>query len=464
MPPNSFESTAVGLSVILLGAPFVCQEKHKCAALLHCLPNTVAAQLLETFYDRLDGTVRNALSQAVALAEKRGLDLYLAGGAVRDLLLGSAHLDVDLVVEGDAIDLAAELGKRLNGRVTSHPRFGTATVKGEGYRLDFVRARAERYARPGALPAVLPASLADDLARRDVTINAMALRLNGQDAGELIDQHGGQADLRAGLVRVLHDRSFQDDATRILRAVRYAGRLGFRLEEGTECLLRRDLSYLDSIGGARLRHELERIAHEERAGAIVALALGLGVFEALGALVRVSVRQITAIERIPVNASPAHRDAIFFCLLDSGESSDQTEALISRLTLTGRQAAAVRGLEGLRRDEGRLGTDGLKASEVVALLSGKAPDAIEALALLTDTPALRDRLRLYLDEWRFVRPRLNGRDIELLGVPHGPDVGAALDALRAARLDSVVPTRNDEVVFLEKFRARSRTAARTRRG
>ncbi len=428
------------------------------------LANTVAAHLLATFFARLDGAMRSALSQAVALAEKRGLDLYLAGGAVRDLLLGSAHFDVDLVVEGDAIDLTVELGTRLDGRVTSHPRFGTATVKGEGHRLDFARARAERYLRPGALPAVSPASLAADLARRDVTINAMALRLTGHDAGELIDQHGGQADLRAGLVRVLHDRSFQDDATRILRAVRYAGRLGFRLEEGTERLLRRDLPYLNSIGGARLRHELERIAHEERAGTIVSLAAELAVFEALDPAICVSVRQIKAIEQIAIDESPARRDAIFFCLLGTGESKDQTEALILRLALTGRQAAAIRGLEGLRRDEGRLGKDGLRASEIVAFLSGKAPDTIEALALLTDNPTVRDRLRRYLDEWRFVHPRINGRDIEALGVAHGPDVGAAVAALRTARLDGIVTTREDEVAFVEKLLSRSRTAPRAHRG
>ena len=412
----------------------------------------MAAHLLETFYDRLNTAARNPLALAVAMAEERVLQLYLAGGAVRDLLLGAAHFDVDLVVEGDAIDLAAALGARLDARVTSHPRFGTATLNGEGYRLDFACARAESYARPGALPVVAPTSIAGYLARRDFTINAMALRLTSPDAGELIDQHGGQADLRAGIVRVLHDRSFQDDATRIFRAVRYAGRLGFRLEERTERLLRRDLSYINSISGVRLRHELERTANEERAGAIVTLTAALGALEALEPSISVSVRQLDAVEQIPADASSAHRVAVFLCLLLAGESISQTEALISRLALTGRQAAAVRGLEQLRRDEAALARASLKASEAVALLSGKPSAAVEALALLSGNGLIRERLRRYLDAWRHVRPRLNGHDIEALGVPRGPQIGAALAMLRIARLDGAVSTRNDEVVCIQRMR------------
>lgn len=424
----------------------------------------MSEQLIRTLYERLDARVRHALEQAVSLAEERALDLYLVGGGVRDLLLGSAHLDVDLVVEGDAIALGQELAQRLSGRVTRHPRFGTATVKGDGYHIDLACARSERYERPGALPVVSPARLADELGRRDFTINAIALHLTGRSAGKLIDPRGGQDDLRAGLIRVLHKRSFQDDATRILRAVRYAGRLGFRLEQDTERLLGRDLSYLDSISGARLRHEFERIALEERVAAIVSLAADLSVLRHIRPVLRVSDRTKRALESIPLDTSVARREAVFFCILLSGESSDQTEALISRLALTGRQATSVRAFTGLRDGQEALGRESLRPSEIVALMSGRPVDAIEALALLTDNPLVRERLRRYLDEWRYVRPRLDGRDVEALGVPHGPQVGAALAALLIARLDGAVATRDDEIAFVEKFRARSSTPARSRRG
>ena len=424
----------------------------------------MSEQLIQTLYARLDARVRQALQQTVVLAAERGLDLYLVGGAVRDLLLDAAQFDVDLVVEGDAIALATELAARLDGRVTSHPRFGTATVKGDGYHVDLAGARLELYERPGALPVVSPAQLADDLARRDFTINAMALRLTDSDAGRLIDSYGGQRDLRAGLVRVLHERSFQDDATRILRAVRYTGRLSFRLEQGTERLLRRDLLYVSSISGARLRHEFERIAVEERAAEIVTLARELGILQEFKLLICVSARINSALELEPQDTSSARRQAIFFCILLSGESSHQTEALISRLALTGRQARAVRAFVELRDREGRLAQESLRPSEVVALLSGKPVEALAALALLTQLRIAREHLRRYLEEWRFVRPRLNGRDIEAFSVPHGPQVGAALDALLIARLDGVVSTRDEEIAFVEKFRARQPASARTRRG
>jgi tRNA nucleotidyltransferase (CCA-adding enzyme) len=424
----------------------------------------VSDQLSQALHARLDARSRRALQQAVAVAGERGVDLYLVGGGVRDLLLGAAHLDLDLVVEGDAIALATELARRLDGRLTSHPRFGTATVKGDGYHIDLARARSERYERPGALPVVSPALLADDLARRDFTINAMAFRLTGPDAARLSDPHGGQNDLRAGLIRVLHERSFQDDATRMLRAVRYAGRLGFRLEQGTERLLRRDLSYLAPISGARLRREFERIAVEERVAEIAELAGELGILQELKLLVCVSARTKSELELVPQDASSARREAIFFCVLLSGESGYQTEALISRLALTGRQARAVRAFVELREQEGGLARGSLRPSDVAALLSGKPPDAIEALVLLTELPVVRERLRRYLEEWRFVRTRLNGRDIEALGVPHGPQVGAALAALLVARLDGVVSTRDEEIAFVEQFRARPHTPARTRRG
>jgi tRNA nucleotidyltransferase (CCA-adding enzyme) len=292
----------------------------------------------------------------------------------------------------------------------------------------------------------------------------MAFRLTGADAGRLIDPHGGQSDLRAGLIRVLHGRSFQDDATRMLRAVRYAGRLGFRLEQGTKRLLRRDLSYLARISGARLRHEFERIAVEERAAEIVVLAGELSILQELELLICVSARIKSALELVPQDTSSARREAVFFCVLLSAESGHQTEALISRLALTGRQAGAVRAFVELRDQEAGLAHGSLRPSDVVALLSGKAPEAIEALVQLTELPVVRERLRCYLEEWRFVRTRLNGRDIEALGVPHGPQVGAALDALLVARLDGVVSTRDNEIAFVEKFRARQHAPARTRRG
>src|SRR3990170_1312565 len=171
-------------------------------------------RLQTRLYRSLPQETARAVRRAVSLAGSLGVELYVVGGAVRDLLLGVPVGDADLVVEGDAAALAARLARGLGARVVRHPRFGTATVRTDRFRLDFARARTERYARPGALPVVRPGRLAGDLARRDFTINATALRLTGREAGALVDPFGGQEDLSRRAVRVLHDRSFQDDPTR----------------------------------------------------------------------------------------------------------------------------------------------------------------------------------------------------------------------------------------------------------
>src|SRR5215203_4920101 len=184
--------------------------------------------------------------------------VYLVGGAVRDLLLGRPRADVDLVVEGDAAILAGRLG----GAEVEHERFGTVKVKVEGHEIDIASARTETYSKPGALPTVAPAdSVEVDLRRRDFTINAMAIPLDGEP--RVVDPHGGQADLRAGLLRVLHTGSFVDDPTRAIRAARYAARFDFDLEPGTERSLRQ--TDLTTVSADRRRAELERLAAEKTA-------------------------------------------------------------------------------------------------------------------------------------------------------------------------------------------------------
>ena len=233
-----------------------------------------------------------------------GQQVYLVGGMVRDLVLGKlnldrsavkreerlgeasatrsvgtggANLDIDLVVEGDAIALARRIAKGKNWGLRTHPRFGTAKLLLENLGLDLVTARSEIYAHPGALPSVKPGTIEDDLRRRDFTINAMAVCITPDHFGELLDPHGGQGDLGRGLIRILHRDSFSDDPTRILRALRYEKRLNFNLEQDTEGLMRQHLDNLNTVTGERLWHELELILQEERPEKVLCRADELGV-------------------------------------------------------------------------------------------------------------------------------------------------------------------------------------------
>ena len=209
--------------------------------------------------DDLEAALRRAYPELAALHDLAGgKPVYLVGGAVRDLLLGRGRADIDLVVEGDATALAARLG----GVVVEHERFATAKAQLGGHEVDIATARAETYARPGALPEVEPtAGIAADLARRDFTINAMAIPLRRDP--ELIDPHGGLEDLDAGMLRVLHSRSFEDDPTRALRAARYVARFDFELEPDTAELLRH--ADLGTVSTDRRDAELLRLAGETEA-------------------------------------------------------------------------------------------------------------------------------------------------------------------------------------------------------
>ena len=215
------------------------------------------------------------------LASERGQPAYLVGGPLRDAALGAPLRDLDFSVVGDAPALAASLANELGGCLTVHPRFGTATVKLADAQIDLVTARKEVYPSPGSLPEITPGSIDDDLARRDFSINAMALPIWG--SGGLLDPHDGLGDVAHRRVRTLHDGSFIDDPTRMLRAVRYEQRFGFNLEETTERNLRDALSAgaMATVSGDRWRHELDRILEEDHPAKTLSRAAELGILAAI---------------------------------------------------------------------------------------------------------------------------------------------------------------------------------------
>ena len=209
---------------------------------------------------------RNFLKTASALAVSSGVNIYLVGGVVRDLILKRAVFDLDIVVEGDAISFAHKLSDKIKGGFKKHHAFGTATVCFNKHKIDFTTARTEIYSHQGALPKVKPASLVEDLIRRDFTINAMAISLNKDSYGQLIDIYSGLKDLKDKSIRILHDGSFLDDPTRILRAIRFEQRFGFRIEKHTFDLMKQaiDIDALSLVNPHRLRDELILILQESK--------------------------------------------------------------------------------------------------------------------------------------------------------------------------------------------------------
>ena len=355
------------------------------------------------------------------------------GGAVRDAMLRRPPgPELDLVVEGDAIAAARALGAALGARVVTHPRFRTATVRlDDGRHVDMVSARTETYHAPGALPTVEEGTLADDLARRDFTINAMAMGLSGARAGALVDPTGGARDLDAGLVRALRDDAFAEDPSRVVRAARYAGRLGFALAPGTEAAAREAAPGLDP-GSARVMEEVRRLLGEDDAGA------GLELLAALGVPWVVPGRG-EALARIDgARARPGAPDLPLWALRlgIALEPAAIARAALPRWACDMARAAAGAG------DLARALEDASSPSEVDRVLGGAEPAA--ALS------ALADGAEAVAGWWEGHRDRqiaISGTDLIDEGVPPGPAIGRALAAVRAAMLDGRVGGRDAQLAL-----------------
>ncbi len=395
--------------------------------------------------ERLPAELLELVRKAGEVAASQGQRLYLVGGAVRDLLLGQPSLDLDLVVEGHAPELARHLARAWGGEVLAHPHFGTAKFRRGELSIDLVTARSETYSRPGALPNVKPGSIDDDLLRRDFTINAMAIHLDPASYGELVDPYHGRGDLDQRLIRILHPKSFVDDATRILRALRYEQRLDFQLEATTAELLRQDTPMLDSITGDRIRHELELILREAYPEKALVQAQELGVLARIHPSLRgdswLAERFGEARELTP--GTPPE-PSLYLCLLIHRLSKEGNELLIRRLRMAKATARTMRDTLTLKSELPALAEPCLPPSSIYRLLERYSPAALLANALASDSPLVRQRLHLFLDELRYVKLSLNGEDLKRLGAPPGPRLGRMLQALHEAKLDGEAKTRQEE--------------------
>ena len=394
-----------------------------------------------------------ALNAVRMLSDMAGLPVYLVGGPVRDALLGRRVMDLDLSVEGDAVALARALAERLGGECTEHRRFGTATVHVEGTRVDLVTARREAYPAPGSLPEITPGTIQDDLARRDFTINAMALPIRTQE-GELIDPHVGLQDLRSGIVRVLHPGSFVDDPTRMFRAVRYEQRFGFRIDGPTLELLTAGASsgIIDSVSGDRWRHEIERTLDEAAPGPVLLRASRLRLLEGIHPALA-NGQEMQSLFEHPGDLPSGDE---WLGALFSHLAKREGEAVVRRLRLSGRRASIARDTIGLREIEQDISSASGKASELFRVLSPYDPVAISLGAKLSAVPVVREALRWYLDELRHVRSSLSGDDLLDIGVPQGLMVGQILASLRDAKLDGEVCDDEEERALARAQLARCR--------
>ena len=418
------------------------------------------------------------------LAQTQKVAIYIVGGFVRDLLLERPSLDLDFVVEGDAIELGRAAVEKYGGRISTHKRFGTAKWRISKIRealaeqlsqetglkvkaddlpasLDLISARREFYTHPTALPTVERGSIKLDLHRRDFTINTLAMRIDGHHYGELHDHWGGLADLQAGLVRVLHSLSFVDDPTRILRAVRFEQRFGYRIGDRTQELLSAALPLLDRVSGDRLRHELNIFFKEPNWQDMLSRLADMGgltaIHEGLGWDKKTQARLKLAFKSDPGAEWELEEELDGYSLL---LALAYTLWLMSLPRVTAASAAGRLRLSGWLTKiilaackplhEYPEMVDG-PPSRVVTRLDRVPKLALYAHYLVAEDKRVRQTIDSYISKWRFIQPVITGHDLRERNIPPGPEYRRILDSLRAAWVDEKITTPEEETELLEEL-------------
>ena len=419
-----------------------------------------------TMRDRLPKDVLDILEKAGALGRSRQTPVYVVGGFVRDLLLKTPNHDIDLVVEGDGIGFARAFAGVLGGRVRVHKKFLTSVVifpgaGGKEERVDVATARLEYYESPAALPTVEHSSIKMDLYRRDFTINALAIRLDCEPMGEIVDFFGGQKDIRDRVIRVLHTLSFVEDPTRCLRAVRFEQRYHFRIGPATEKLIKNDVSLklLDKLSPSRLFNEFEHICAEETAILCIRRLHELGILQAIHPQLSINpdrkemlirTAKVMAWYRLLYIDEEMRPWLVYFLVLYSSLTYAVTLEVFRRLGIPPALKNEVLGCRekarSLRSSLKRLtATPGFRVSALCAMLRPLPVEFVLYLMADMEVPETRRALSRYITVWRTEKPGADGSDLKKLGLAPGPAYGVILQRLLEAKLDGTAASPEEQL-------------------
>jgi tRNA nucleotidyltransferase (CCA-adding enzyme) len=413
-------------------------------------------------------------------ADAHGVSASVVGGWVRDLLLGLRPWDMDIIIAGDGLAFAQVLVQREGARVTTHARGDTAVLRfAEGFRITVVTARTVSDASPMEIPPGEHPALKHALAHRDFTINTLAIRLNTQHFGELLDFYGGQRDLKDHALRVVHSRSFVDDPTRAWRAVRYEVRFGMHMAKETVRLLKGAvrMDFFHRLSDARLGEELRRLLGEPAACQAVARLAELDLLRFLHPAIAWSPRldrvlqaidDVLAWYRLASLHWPGHTAqpgstvarptaklelwlVRFMALVDALPDVAVREVL-RRLGLSRRHSNTVQAARAARHAIPRLATrPPLPPAKTSRLLAGQRLETILFLLAKTSSEVAKQQLVAYLDTYRWMQPRLSGHDLHAMGLTSGPIFRQVLDRLLAAHLNGEVTTDTEERALVRQL-------------
>ncbi|CCH47941.1 CBS domain-containing protein [Pseudodesulfovibrio piezophilus] len=426
--------------------------------------------IASTVTNRLPQKMLDLLNVAGELGNKLGWEIYAVGGFVRDILLGRPNLDLDLVVEGDGIFFAKELVKKLGGRVKAHNKFKTAVVILEnGQRVDVATARLEYYEYPAALPTVELSSIKMDLYRRDFTVNALALRLNPDRFGQLVDFFGAERDIRNKTIRVLHSLSFVEDPTRILRAIRFERRFDFQIGGQTMRLVKNalNLKLFSKLSGTRVMHELQLIVSEEDPLACLNRMQELGIMEAIHPLLKLHKERIQVlIELAKVHnwykllylEQSVEPWKLYFLGMTMGIKNTQIKQVTDRFHFTQREEREFLQLREMIHEaliqlmswrEGKS-----KLSRLYSILHPLPVEGVLFLMGKSRKEHIRRNISQYLARLRDMEIEITGNDLHELGIEPGPIYSTILEKIMAAKIDGQVETKKDELDMAQECYAR----------
>ncbi|MCK9431743.1 MAG: hypothetical protein PHQ84_02435 [Candidatus Omnitrophica bacterium] len=416
------------------------------------------------YFKKLPPELKNIIVQAAKVSRETGMPAYLVGGCLRDLILGVPNLDLDIAVEGDGIIFARRLCGELKSALTVHERFRTATLSlPGGLKLDVATARRESYPAFASLPVVRPGPLAEDLKRRDFTINAMAVNIAGGKR-DLIDPFGGRKDLSARRIRILHDLSFKEDPTRILRAVRFSRRFRFRIESKTLLLMKEALKegWLEKVTPHRLRDELVLMLKEKDVpGQLKTLSVlrgldfigaGLKFTPEAEALLKTAACRILWFEKnFPLRRRLDTWLVYFILLLDPFSPSQRRKAVL-RLGLRKGEEKRIFSYYRLRgRLTVSLSKKGLKPSKIFSLLEPLSYETIISFSASCRNKAAREYLADFFEVYNGMRLCVSGKDLGGLGLSPGPQYRRIFTRVLTAKLNGKLSNRRMELALIKKL-------------
>ncbi|MEW8996416.1 MAG: CCA tRNA nucleotidyltransferase [Thermoanaerobacter sp.] len=364
------------------------------------------------------------------ISSKTKIKSYIVGGVVRDFLLGVKNLDIDVVVEGDGIKFAYTLLSYLKGDIVVYEAFRTATLSYDGFSIDVISARKEYYERSAALPTIEFSNIYDDMARRDFTINTLAYDVI---EGKILDYFNGLEDLKKGFIRVLHPKSFIDDPTRIFRAIRYATRYSFEIEEKTHNLMKESIENIRLLSADRIRNEIFLILKESKVKEMIEKLISYGIDKVIFDGITLNTQNLDTVD-VNLEVELYRFLVLFYYLKERDINKIEKRLRINKIYLK-----ALKDLVFLREQLNCQNKNIRKTRETIEETKEEVLKAIEVMEGEKAEKIIKGKLTVM------------GKDIENLGLPPSPLYGELMDKVFEAKMNGIIATKDEEIAFLKKL-------------